>query len=225
LSAANFKSRGTLKGVVVEIKGLEGDAAFMKAESIERQITTLIGPLSKHTVGDVSTDVIERVLSKNPFIRDVEVYVSGNGELTAQIVQRVPIVRVMSPAGKSFYLDTQGKRMPASTEYTPHVHLITGSVGEASAEDLLPLVEYIRNDVFLNAFVGQIHCDAGDDVILVPTVGHARILFGEPDRIAEKFENLKAFYTEVIAEIGWEHYRSIDLRFRNQIICKKNPTS
>ena len=225
LSAANFKSSAPLKGIVVNIDGFgNDDGYFMKPTDIEHEIVQVIGSVSKHTVGDVSCDVVEDVLSKNPFISKVDVYVSGNGQLTAHIAQRKPILRVMSN-GHNFYLDTEGKRMPVSTHYTPHVHVLTGAAAEKHAEDVLDLVQHIRDDEFMNAFVGQLDYPVQGEVTLIPTVGHAEILFGTPDRIAEKFENLKAFYSEVITEVGWDQYRTIDLRFRDQIICKKNPTS
>ena len=90
---------------------------------------------------------------------------------------------------------------------------------------LLDLVLQLREDEFMNAFIEQLHIVSQGEIVMIPKVGRAEILFGKPERIAEKFENLKAFYSEVVAETGWYKYSTIDLRFRDQIICKKNPTS
>jgi cell division protein FtsQ len=32
---------------------------------------------------------------------------------------------------------------------------------------------------------------------------------------------LKIFYKEGIAKVGWEKYKSIDLRYMNQVVCEK----
>ena len=224
LSAANFKKQAALKGVSVEMIGSEEGQYFMKKETIESEIIKLIGSLDKHTVGDISCDIIERELSRNPFIEDVNVFVSGRGVLTARLKQRSPVVRVIS-RGESFYIDAEGKRMPTSPYYSPRVHVITGNAAARDAESILDVVRYIRQDAVLDALVSQIELQDKDDIVLIPTVGKVKIRFGAPEYIVEKFENLKAFYSEVMAETTWDEYQSIDLRFRNQIVCKKNPTS
>jgi cell division protein FtsQ len=224
LSAAKFKKHATLKEIAVEIKGGADDTYFMRPEDIQSEIIKIIGPLSKHTVGDVSCDIIEATLSENPFIENVDVFVSGNAVLTARITQRKPVLRVIAD-GQNYYLDEAGKKMPVSQYYTPRVHVLTGNGASKHAEELLELVRFIKQDKTLNALIGQLEYTTADEVILIPAIGRAQILFGKAELIAEKFENLSAFYEEVLAESGWEQYRTIDLRYRNQIICKKNPTS
>jgi cell division protein FtsQ len=224
LSAAKFKKHAGLKEIAIEIKGGADDNYFMRTEDVQAEITKVIGPLAKHTVGDVSCDVIEKTLSQNAFIENVEVFVTGNAVLTARITQRKPVLRVIAD-GQNFYIDETGKRMPVSPHYTPRVHVLTGSGAAKHAEELLKLVQYIREDKTLNAMIGQLEYTSDNEVILIPAIGRAQILFGKSEHIAEKFENLRAFYTEVLAESGWEQYRTIDLRYRDQIICKKNPTS
>ena len=224
LSAAKFKKQAALKEIKVEIEGADSDACFMRPADIQREIREIIGPLDKHSVGDVSCDILEAALSRNPFIANVEVFVSGDAVLTARIAQRKPVLRVIAD-GENFYLDSEGKKIPVSPYYTPRVHVVTGTGAAAHAGEILGLVEFIRDDKVLNALFGQLVYTAGGDITLIPVIGRAEILFGKPEHIAEKFENLKAFYSEVLAEAGWEQYRTIDLRFRDQIICKKNPTS
>ncbi len=224
LSAVNYKKNMPLKGISVEITGAESDAYFLVPVDIEHAITKMIGPLSKHTVGDISCDVIEQELAQNPFIETVDVYVSGNAQLTATITQREPVLRVISE-GENFYLDSKGVKVPVSRNYTPRVHVLTGHMAARHSQDLLELVQYIRKDELMHALIEQIEYASSDAITLIPSLGRTQILFGSPDRIAEKIENLKEFYQEVVAQVGWDIYSTIDLRFRNQIICKKIPTS
>lgn len=224
LSAVNHKKNMAIKGIDVDLNGSDEDVYFMTPADIESEIIKVIGPLAKHKVGDVSCDVVEEVLSRNPFIEKADVYVSGNAKLTAQITQREPVLRVISE-GQNFYLDRKGERIPVSRNHTARVHVLTGPAAAAHAKDVLELVLYIRQDELMNAFIEQLHLVSASELVLVPKVGNTQILFGKPDRIAEKFENLKVFYSEVVAKTGWNTYSTIDLRFRDQIICKKNPTS
>lgn len=224
LSAANHKKNMAIKGITVNLDGSDKDLYFMTPMDIEREITKVIGPLEKHKVGDVSCDVVEEVLSRNPFIEKADVFVSGNSRLTAKITQREPVLRVISD-GQNFYLDSKGERMPVSLNHTARVHVLTGPTAATRAKDVLELVLQIREDELMNALIEQLHFVAQGEIVLVPKVGNTHILFGKPERIVEKFENLKVFYSEVVAETGWYKYSTIDLRFRDQIICKKNPTS
>lgn len=224
LSAANFKKKTVLTGITVQMAGTEEGLYFMKPENLEKEISTMLGPLNKHTVGDVACDLVEEMLGQKAFIENADVYVNSNGVLTARITQREPLLRVMA-AGQNFYIDKSGKRMPHSPYYTPRVHVVTGPMAARQAEDLIELVKALREDEVLDAMIGQIHYADKGEIILIPTVGHAQVLFGGPERLTEKFENLKAFYSEVVAVNGWDRYHIIDLRYRNQIICKKNPTS
>jgi cell division protein FtsQ len=225
VSAVNYKKLSPLKGISVDISGeVEDGKYFMTSTDIEREITKVIGPLNKHRVGDVSCDVLEQELAQNPFIEEVNVYVSGNSKLTAQITQREPVMRVMSQ-GLDFYVDSKGNKLPVSRNHTARVHVITGTMAALQPQDMLELVEALRKDKFMNAFIDQVVYQGKNEIILIPKVGTMKILFGAADRITEKFENIEAFYTEVIATTGWDMYESIDVTYRNQIICKKNPTS
>jgi cell division protein FtsQ len=102
---------------------------------------------------------------------------------------------------------------------------MTGPYAATRAKEMLELVLKLREDKFMDVFIDQLYYSTPGEIILIPKVGRTRILFGAPDRIAEKFENIKAFYSEVVAETGWDRYETIDLRYRDQIICKQNPTS
>ena len=112
LSAVNFKKAMSLKGITVELSGSDEDVYFLTQKDIEQEILRLIGPLAKHTVGDVSCDVIEKELSRNPFIEKVDVYVSGNAKLTAQITQREPVLRVISVPSARMKVRVPVGRMP-----------------------------------------------------------------------------------------------------------------
>ena len=48
-----------------------------------------------------------------------------------------------------------------------------------------------------------------------------RVVIGSTQRLEEKMENLKNFYTKVLPLKGWNYYSYIDLRYKNQIIAKR----
>jgi cell division protein FtsQ len=80
---------------------------------------------------------------------------------------------------------------------------------------------YVDKDPFLKAFIEQIFVRADNELVLIPKVGNAYIIFGDTKNLEVKFEKLLVFCKEGLNRIGWNKYRSIDLRFEGQVICKK----
>jgi len=119
-------------------------------------------------------------------------------------------------------MDRQGKIIEWSPRYTPRVIIVGGVVSPNFArKKLLPIINYINSDTFLSAQIDQIYVNAVGELSMVPRVGEQIILFGEPEDFQIKFRNLKALYTEGFKDGGWSIYKSINLEFRNQIVCTK----
>lgn len=99
---------------------------------------------------------------------------------------------------------------------------------EKSYEDfmkLLTFVESIEADAFWRSEVVQIIARTAPsgslEVSLIPRSGRHTILFGRLERVDEKFDRLLRFYRKGLSTIGWENYRTIDIRYEGQVVCKK----
>ena len=99
---------------------------------------------------------------------------------------------------------------------------------EKSYEDfmkLLTFVETVENDDFWRSEVVQIAAyttsSGALEVDLVPRSGRFTIRFGRLERVDEKFDKLLAFYRRGLSALGWDAYRSIDVRFADQVVCRR----
>jgi cell division protein FtsQ len=100
--------------------------------------------------------------------------------------------------------------------------IVSGVIAyESARKRILPIIDYIRDDSFLSAQIDQIHVGGNGNLTLVPRVGDQLIYFGSPDNYQVKFRNLKALYKEGFKNGGWTVYKSINLSYRNQVICLK----
>jgi cell division protein FtsQ len=45
-------------------------------------------------------------------------------------------------------------------------------------------------------------------------------VIGDTNNIPEKFEKLTDFYVDGLNHVGWNKYQIIDLKYKNQIVCK-----
>jgi cell division protein FtsQ len=171
---------------------------------------------------------IESLLEKNPFVKDAEVYIDGRNELGIKIVQRKPIVRVISNRGEQYYLDEEGNKLPLSKHFAINIVTATGDypsfspeflTGENSLHDLFDLCTELEKEHFLKSMIVQVHVNLKKEFTLVPMIGDQKIIFGEFDDSMKKWKKLKVFYKEAMPFVGWRKYRNLDLRFRNQIVC------
>ncbi len=171
---------------------------------------------------------IEDGLRKLQTIEDVAVYtnffdngVKSFGTLVVKIKQREPVFRIKG-SEHDFYLDRFGKIIDWTPRYTPRVLFVGGIVSpDFARKRLLPLVIFINNDSFWSAQIDQIYVNAVGELSMIPRVGEQIILFGEPEDFKIKFRNLKALYTEGFKDGGWSIYKSINVGYRNQIVCTK----
>ncbi|MDX1912258.1 MAG: hypothetical protein SFV22_12260 [Saprospiraceae bacterium] len=231
LSAVNHRKSEAVKGVEVEIKPLPNGDLLMQPVDVTELIHKAFGyELQSRSVRTVEIERLEKVLEKDPLVQDAEVYLDARDFVRVSVTQREPIIRIIDKDGWNYYLDKNGRRMPLSKHFTARVVVATGSI-PAYVPDFLQrekhllrqlfmLSQDLRNDAFLSAMIGQIFVSSNGDFILAPLIGDQKIVFGKYEDAKQKMQNLKIFYREAIPYEGWRKYRSIDVRYRGQVICK-----
>lgn len=231
LSAVNHRKSSAVKGVEVAIKPLPNGDLLMQPVDVTELIHKAFGyEFQSRSVRNVEIDRLEKVLEKDPLVQDAEVYLDARDFVRVSVTQREPVIRIIDKDGWNYYLDKNGKRMPLSKHFTARVVVATGSI-PAYVPDFLQREKHIlrqlfllsqdlRNDAFLSAMIGQVFVSSNGDFILAPLIGDQKIVFGKYEDAKEKIQNLKIFYREAMPYEGWRKYRSIDVRYRGQVICK-----
>ncbi len=135
--------------------------------------------------------------------------------------------------GKNFFRKTarrftliQHNTMPLSGNNIYYTSVITNvpelktdSQSLVLKKQMISLVRKIQADTFWNTQVSQVVVDSAGMFELVPVLGDQRIIFGDVSNMNEKFNNLFAFYKNVLNHIGWDKYETLDLRFKDQVIA------
>lgn len=179
-----------------------------------------LNPVGK-PMGKINTDKIESVLLNNQMIRDVEAYKTPSGIIKLEIIQKMPILRIMGVRG-NYYVDNEGSTMPVSSHYVAHVPVVSGYVEKGLATtDLYKFALFLQENKFWNNQIEQIFVHPNNEVELIPRVGNHRILLGLLDDYEMKLSNLELFYKQAIPYVGWDKYSVINLKFKNQIVCTK----
>ena len=233
--SVNKRESSLSEGLKIEIEPLvnarnlvnEGDIQQIIQRSFVFDLTEEKVPLGKLKVGE-----IEKVLDAEPFILDAEVYVDAQNQLYVYVTQRTPILRIIDKDNQTYYMDTTGMQMPMSDHSTARVLVATGEIPAYTPDfkkpkkrhflkKLFDLTQYIREDDFLSPMIEQIYVGANEEITLVPKVGKQKIIFGKYEDVEDKFNRLKLFYLEGMPREGWQKYKTINLKYRKQVVCQR----
>lgn len=195
---------------------------FLKGKDIVSYLKrSNLYPLNKKG-SEINTYDIENALLKNEIIETAEVVQAISGKIKIVISQKMPILRVFTSGG-SYYVDKMGKTMPSALEQAIYVPIASGNIEKSFAvSDLYEFALFLQRDNFWNSQIEQIYVRSADDIEIVPRVGGHRILLGSLEDYEKKLKHLRLFYEQVIPKTGWEKYRVINLKYRNQIVCTKS---
>ncbi len=99
--------------------------------------------------------------------------------------------------------------------------LISGVDNSADIQVILPLVSYILEDDFLQKeIVGIVKSDV-DEYELSVRSGAYKIAFGKLNDVEVKFNKLKAFYNTAFKNKTIQEYKTITVKYHNQVVCSK----
>ena len=179
---------------------------------------------------------IETILGEESCVSSSEAYTTPDGVLHIELAQRVPVVRFISPEGE-FYADKDGYVIPLGERYVSRVPVIRGrlpftvekgTLGYlSSGEDNAMLRKYtsmiveIGKDPYWSAGIADIVIEDGLGLVIYPLEGQERFIFGDPSDAAEKLGKMSKYLTAIVPYKGDKKYKSVDVRFSKQIICKK----
>jgi cell division protein FtsQ len=169
-------------------------------------------------------------------LKYAEVYTTVDGILHVDADQRNPVMRVMPGNGGDFYIDEDGVLFRKRGLYSPRLQIVVGNINITSdmlrgisvldtasksvLKDIYYMVDFINNNSFWSAQVDQISVDNDREIDIIPRVGNQIVHLGSAEGFEQKFTNLEAFYKDVMPVVGWRKYETINLEFKDQIVCK-----
>ncbi len=233
-SAIQKQNQLTCKNLTVKID-YDSGLAFLNETEIKERINYLSG---ENIIGKqlslVDFKTLEKELKKNPFVDNAEVFVDQQQNIRVEVIQKRPILRILNNDGVGYYISEKNERIPLCDKFTSHVIVALGNVEmhQNAKRDstvqaaLYHLIQFVQRDTFLNAVVDQVYVKENGEFDVIPKISGHFIHFGNgEENMAEKFERLKIFYNEGMKKVGWNKYKSIDLRYNNQVVCEKNDTA
>jgi cell division protein FtsQ len=229
------------KEVIIEIDDSVSHS-FVEEDDVRGIVSNKFGNVIGKSLNGINTSVLESLIDNNPFVLNAEVFSTVDGKLIIDVKQRNPVVRIVNALGESYYIDEQGIFMPMSDKYSAQVPVANGNifskeseqkirveavktdttVHQSAIEKIFMMADFIRKNEFWNAQVEQIFLNEAGEMELFTRVGSQPVFFGDVNDMKEKFEKLYLFYKDGLSKTGWNEYKFIDLRYKDQIVCAKN---
>jgi cell division protein FtsQ len=198
----------------------------------EDEIATMIEKSGEPIIGTrlsaININKLETRLSTFTTLDNVEIFrkvdskgLSFKGKLVISVDERTPVLRFKS-AYEDYYMDEKGIKVPVSAKYVERILLVSGTIpDENNKKSLLKMAAFVNKDEFWKAQIEQVFVQANGGLLLVPQVGDYLIEFGIPDDYELKFRNLRAVYQQGFKNMGWNRYKTISVKYRNQVVCTK----
>ena len=222
------------KSVIVN---LDPDAEFQFFDEKEiKRLLTANG--SEHFEGSLLKDLdlnsLENRVLKNRLIKSCQIIKDLSGNLLVNIKQQRPIARLIDASENEELINIQGRYLtdtgdvvPISGKFTARTLLISGSffrnlknIQTDKGKKLVELLNDIGKNPFLKAQITELKVEEDGEIMMLPQVGNYQIEFGLPEEIEAKFKKINIFYKTILPEKGWEKYRRVSVKFRNQIVCE-----
>ena len=144
--------------ITVYFKG--SNNLFLTQNSVSKLLIQNQKGLTDKAKRIIDLNALEAVLKSHKMVRKAEVFMSLDGEITAEIEQKSPLARVVKD---NYYIDDTGSWMAMSDTYTARVPLVTGVVKKSSLEELFVIAKRINNDEFLREHITEIQQNVNSD--------------------------------------------------------------
>jgi len=223
------KNEKKLTDIQVELVGESAQALFMDEIAI-RAILSEQGVYEGVSMDKVNLTKLEQFIEKTEWVKNAEFFINNKLVLEAKIEQRIPIARVFTASGSSFYIDNEGWRLPLKQLTVLNLPVFTGfptdqaklsNPDSALLKDVLLFAKTIQKDSFFMAQVAQVNIEPNGTFQMVPTLGDHLVLLGSVDQLEDKLNRLFTFYKNVWVGSGINAYQVIDCRFNHQVVGLK----
>lgn len=215
---SSFRNSNRIVGTPT-IKFIGEENLFVTHEAVSKLLIVNQESVANKPKEIIDLNDLENALKSNPMIKEAQVYINVDGQLTAEINQKKPIARVATNA--SYYVDEDATFMPLSTNYAARVPLVTGFVEKNDLYNIAVVARKVQNDGFLKNNVVEIRQNENKSIDLMFRKDDFTIQLGSLDQLDKKINNLKAFYQKAMRDSTLDKYSVVNLRFDKQVICTK----
>lgn len=233
VAAIGRRNHELCKDYVITMQGAQKNG-FINEKDIRKLLNSgLNGKIKGEPIADFNLRKLEQLLKGNAWVKNANLYFDNREVLHISVEEKEPVARIFTTAGKSFYIDNEGEKMPLSDMMSARVPVFTNFPDKKvlSTKDSILLndvkgtASFILNDSFWMAQTEQIDITEDKNFEMIPTIGHHIVKLGKGDDIDKKFRRLLIFYQQVLSKTSFDKYNIVDVQYTGQVIGSKTRMS
>ena len=210
------------------------DTGFVRKTALHDEIERLC---NRRNVGTVDMMAIKKVMDDNSWIESSASYMGLDGTLNVSFKEYEPWIRAFGKDGHSVYVTRHGVVVPTCPIYTPYVLVASGNFelqtdsvayqlndtleSDANLINALHWCDAIEGNDFVSQCVGQLYCNKKNQFELTVKGFDGRVIVGDTCDAADKLRRLEIFMKQRIDSPETKNLKSINLNYKNQIVCTK----
>ena len=190
----------------------------------EQELFTLLKQHNAYPVGEylhrINLQHMENIIRQHPMVRTAECYTAEDGTARIRVTQRVPLLKVVT-ADEAYYIDTDRRKMLLRSSIHDTVPVAMGKVGfEMASTVLADFAEWVQEDDYWRARIEAIDVRLPKQVCIKQTGKQEDLMIGDLMGYAGKLEKAEVFYRRT-ASMEKPRYRTLDLRYRGQVVARR----
>lgn len=160
---------------------------------------------------------IEQIISRIPFVKKANVYMTVNSELNIRVQEKKPVLNLYN---SDYLLSENGQLIPKIDSLNIDLISFFGEIDPTIYTNLSNLSKMIIKDDFLKDHIKYIYSDSLSFYLSVNRFNY-NIELGNLENISEKLINYKAFIASIMDDEILNKYSHLNLKFNKQVIAQK----
>ena len=160
---------------------------------------------------------IEQIISRIPFVKKANVYMTVNSELNIRVQEKKPVLNLYN---SDYLLSENGQLIPKIDSLNIDLISFFGEIDPTIYTNLSNLSKIIKKDDFLKDHIKYIYSDSLSFYLSVNRFNY-NIELGSLENISEKLINYKAFIASIMDDEILNKYSHLNLKFNKQVIAQK----
>lgn len=160
---------------------------------------------------------IEQIISRIPFVKKANVYMTVNSELNIRVQEKKPVLNLYN---SDYLLSENGQLIPKIDSLNIDLISFFGEIDPAIYTNLSNLSKMIIKDDFLKDHIKYIYSDSLSFYLSVNRFNY-NIELGSLENISKKLNNYKVFIASIMDDEILNKYSHLNLKFNKQVIAQK----
>lgn len=232
----NWYMESPLKGISLSLERSHING-FVQRDSLLAQAESICDLAHHNNISNVDLQRINKLLVDNPWIESGNAFINLNDTMIIRAKEYEPVLRVYANDGHSVYVTADGVIIPSNPHYTPHLIIASGNFNipmpkrnahvtdsvyaSTGIAEALVLSQAVENDSYLAGHIGQIYRNGNGDFELTVNNLPAKVIVGDISDINHKLSRLRILLEKYNDTEELINYKTLDLKYKNQIVCTK----